>query len=56
MKAGIKTTEFWLVLGTFIMGLSKVITLPPWAYPIIVAAYELSRSIAKYGENGKANE
>ena len=50
MKPGIKTTEFWLIIGTFALGLSKAVNMPSWAYPFLIAIYETSRAMVKYGD------
>ena len=52
-KAGYKTTEFWsMVVGSFLVNLNAI-PLPDryqgWVTAVLVAAYMLSRGLAKAG-------
>lgn len=49
VKPGIKTTEFWTMVGSvgaLVSGILPV-TLPPWVLAAISAAYMISRGLAK---------
>lgn len=47
MIRGIKTTEFWTMIGS--VALTVVGLLPPWAAVVAIGAYEISRGLAKGG-------
>ena len=53
IKPGYRTTEFWLAgIGGLLVSVIETITggglpLPPWAGPILMAIYGISRGLAK---------
>ncbi len=47
LKSGVKTSEFWLSLLTLAAGVTDLIALPVWVYPVIPIFYTLARSWAK---------
>lgn len=47
MRDGIKTTEFWTMIGS--VALTIVGLLPGWAAIVAIGAYEISRGLAKGG-------
>lgn len=51
VKPGIKTTEFWVTVGTIGAGVAGILpfTLPGWAVAAIAAAYAIARGLAKNG-------
>jgi hypothetical protein len=49
IKAGWKTTEFWVTVATVLGGLFSVVPLPGWGYIALPGLYGIARSLAKAG-------
>ena len=49
MKTGIKTSEFWMTIGTMGLGFLGQIDMPGWGYLILSGIYSVARGLAKGG-------
>jgi len=47
MKAGYKTTEFWLTVGLFVADFIQAVPAPGWAKALAVGLYAISRGYQK---------
>lgn len=48
-KAGIFTSEFWLILATIVAQITGIVKFPPILTPILVGVYTLVRGLVKAG-------
>lgn len=47
LKAGVKTSEFYLTVITMAAGIAEMITMPSWAYAVLPGLYAIARGWAK---------